>query len=157
MQHLIIEKQQALKHARYLEHYSYSHTFLVFKRLILTWRPKDMMMQLNSRRRVDLEFTETASIVNDAFTNLPRPEMAAAMLDEKLPATILPLGQGWHCDQVATLLINIKRICSSFKHRRSQSRAGFVALKLHLDSDVKRKVVKQCLFCIITFLNSLFS
>ena len=83
----------------------------------------------------------TASIVNDAFTNLPSPEMAAGMLDKKLPATILPLGQGWHCDQVAALLMNIKRICNLFKHR-SQFRAGFVALKLHLDPDVKRKVVK---------------
>jgi len=53
-----------------------------------------------------LEFTKTASIVNDTFTNLPRPEMAAGMLAEKLPATILPLGQGWLCDQVATLLMN---------------------------------------------------
>jgi len=101
-----------------------------------------MMMQLNSRRRVDLEFTETASIVNDAFTNLPRPEMAAGMLDKKLPAMIPPLGQGWHCDQVTTLLMNIMRICSLFKLRRSQFRAGLVALKLHLDPDVKRKVVK---------------
>jgi len=53
-----------------------------------------------------LEFTETAPIVNDAFTNLPSPEMAAGMLDEKLPATIPPLGQGWHCDQVTTLQMN---------------------------------------------------
>ena len=30
--------------------------------------------------------------------------MAAGMLAEKLPATIPPLGQGWHCDQaIATL------------------------------------------------------
>ena len=40
-----------------------------------------------------LEFTKTASIVNDAFTNLPRPEMAAGTLAEKSPATILPLGK----------------------------------------------------------------
>jgi len=62
-----------------------------------------------------LEFIETAPIVMDIFTNLPRPEKAAGMLAEKLPATIPPLGQGWHCDQVATLLMNIKRICSSFQ------------------------------------------
>ena len=39
-----------------------------------------------------LEFTETAPIVNDAFTNLPRSEKAAGMLDKKLPAMILSLG-----------------------------------------------------------------
>ena len=89
-----------------------------------------------------LEFTKTVSIVNDAFTNLPRPEKAAGMLAEKSPATIPPLGQGWHCDQVTTLLMNIMRICSLFKLRRSQFRAGFVALKSHLGSNVKRKVVK---------------
>jgi len=64
-------------------------------------------MQLNFRGgRKALEFTKTASIINDIFTNLPRPEMAAGMLAEKLPAMIPPLGQGWHCDQVATLLMN---------------------------------------------------
>ena len=73
-----------------------------------------------------LEFTETASIVKDAFTNLPIPEMAAGMLDKKFPATIPPLGQGWHCDQVATLLMNIKRICSLFQAQEVtiQSRVG---------------------------------
>ena len=35
-----------------------------------------------------LEFTDTAPIVNDTFTNLPRPEKAAGTLDEKLPAMI---------------------------------------------------------------------
>ena len=88
-----------------------------------------------------LEFTKTASIVNDAFTNLPRPEKTAGMLVEKLPATILPLGKDGSVTKLQ-LWRNIKRICSSFKHRRSQFRAGLVALKLHLDPDVKRKVVK---------------
>ena len=72
-----------------------------------------------------LEFTKTASIVNDAFTNLPRPEMAAGMLAEKLHATILPLGQGWLCDQaVATLLMNIKRICSLFQAQEVTIQGG---------------------------------
>ena len=87
-----------------------------------------MMMQLNFQGGdVALRFTEIAPIVNDAFTNLPRPEMAAAMLDEKSPATILPLGQGWlYVQDVATLLINIKRICSSFQAQEVtiQSRVG---------------------------------
>ena len=39
-----------------------------------------------------LEFIEAAPIVNDIFTNLPRPEMAAGMLVEKFPAMIPPLG-----------------------------------------------------------------
>ena len=52
----------------------------------------------------------------------PRPEKAAAIPTKKLPAMILPLGQGWLCDQVATLLMNCSarsikatRICNLFQ------------------------------------------
>ena len=50
-------------------------------------------MQLNFQGvgNMALEFIEIAFIVKDSlFTHLPRPEMAADMLDEKLPATIPP-------------------------------------------------------------------
>ena len=50
------------------------------------------MMQPNPRGGMALEFIKTAPIVKDAFTNLPRPEEAAGMLAEKLPAMIPPLG-----------------------------------------------------------------
>ena len=56
-------------------------------------------------------------------TNLPRSEMAAGMLAEKLPATILPLGQGWLCDQVATRR-NIKRISNSFQAQEVTIQGG---------------------------------
>jgi hypothetical protein len=70
--------------------------------------------------------------------NLPRPEKAAGMLAEKSSAMIPPLGK----NGTVTSCCNSGGICNSFKHRRLQIRAGLVALKLHLDSDVKRKVVK---------------
>ena len=70
-----------------------------------------------------LEFTEIASIVNDAFTNLPSPEKAAGMLDKKSPATIQPLGQGWLYNQVATRR-NIKRICNLFQAQEVTIQGG---------------------------------
>ena len=36
----------------------------------------------------------------------------------------------------------LRKSATCFKHRRSQFKAGLAALKLHLGSDVKRKVVK---------------
>ena len=97
--------------------------FFVYARLILTWQAEDMMMQLISRSCVDLEFTKTASIVNDAFTNLPRPEKAAGMLAENSSAMIPPLGQGWLCDQVTTRR-NIKRICNLFQAQEVTIQGG---------------------------------
>jgi len=72
------------------------------------------------------------------FPHSTRPEKAAATLAEKSPAMILPLWQGWFCDQVA----NIKRICNLFQAHEVtiQSRVG--GPEIALGSDVKRKVVK---------------
>ena len=66
--------------------YSHSLIFLVYTRLILTcdaqWYDDATEFQGG---RVALEFIKAAMTVS---TNIPRPEKAAGMLDEKLPATI---------------------------------------------------------------------
>ena len=52
-----------------------------------------MMLPNFQGGRKALEFTKIASIVNDTFTNFPRPKEAAT-LAENLPATIFILEQG---------------------------------------------------------------
>ena len=61
------------------------------------------------------------------FTNLPRSEIAAGMLAEKLPATISTLGLGKDGSMTKSQLWrNVKRICNLFQAQEVaiQSRVG---------------------------------
>ena len=94
MQCLIIGNLQVLKHARYLEHLqSFTHLPRVQKA-----KPTCDAQGYNDATKFQMGVAWSWSLPRlhqssmTLFTNLPSPEMAAATLAEKLPATILPLG-----------------------------------------------------------------
>ena len=73
-----------------------------------------------------LEFTKTVSIINDTFTNLPLQHQTREGCHVSRKATCNDPTSRVRMALFATLLMNIKRICSSFQAQEViiQSRVG---------------------------------